>query len=150
MNKLFSDEFRGEILFYFSGHGVISSTGGYLATSDAEENDVGIPMSEIEYANQSKACDVFFILDCCHSGEFANAAGRSPNPFATMLEGITIIAAAGARQQAMEEGGHGLFTAATTDALDGGGADHMGYVTPPSIYAYVERRFGAHEQRPGV
>jgi hypothetical protein len=41
-----------------------------------------------------------------------------------------------------------LFTAAVLDALDGGAADHMGWVTAPSIYAYVERRFGSWDQRP--
>jgi hypothetical protein len=65
------------------------------------------------------------------------------NPFAMMREGITVIAASGASQVAMEQGGHGLFTAATIDALSGGAADPIGRVSPPAIYAYVERRFGA-------
>lgn len=149
LKKLFSEDFRGEAVFYFSGHGAIEATGGYLATSDAEGDDIGIPMSEvIELANLSNACDVCMILDCCHSGALGNIPGGGQNPFAAMREGITIIAASGAAQVAMEEGGHGVFTAATIDALSGGAADHMGWVTPPSIYAYVERRFGAWDQRP--
>jgi hypothetical protein len=149
LNRLFEPGFKGEALFYYSGHGMVDATGGYLATSDAETNDVGIPMSQlIDLANSSKACDICIMLDCCHAGALGNASGAADNPFANMREGITIIAASGPQQQAMEAGGHGLFTAAVIDSLSGGAADHMGWVTPPSIYGYVERRFGGWGQRP--
>jgi hypothetical protein len=149
LTQLFSADFKGEAVFYFSGHGMVDRTGGYLATSDAERNDVGIPMSQvIELANKSNASDVCIILDCCHSGELGNVPGDGQNAFATMREGMTIIAASGALQPAMESGGHGVFTAAVMDALSGGAADHIGWVTPPSIYGYVERLFGGWDQRP--
>ena len=149
LRRLFSPDFRGEVLFYFSGHGAIETVGGYLATSDAEGDDIGIPMTElIELANASNACDICLVLDCCHSGALGNVGGGGQNAFANMREGTTIIAASGAEQVAMEQGGHGVFTSAIIDALSGGAADHMGWVTPPSIYAYVERRFGAWDQRP--
>jgi hypothetical protein len=61
---------------------------------------------------------------------------------------MTVIGASLASQPSLEEGGHGVFTGAVLDALEGGAADHMGWVTAPSIYAYIERRFGAFEQRP--
>jgi hypothetical protein len=63
---------------------------------------------------------------------------------------MTVIAASLKAQPSVEAGGHGLFTASLLDALDGGAADHMGWVTASSIYAYVERRFGswAERQRP--
>src|SRR6266511_3057752 len=64
------------------------------------------------------------------------------------MTNMTIIAASRATEEAIEAGGHGLFTAALNDALEGGAADHMGYVTAPAIYAYVSRRFSAWDQRP--
>src|SRR5947208_6440290 len=40
LRKLFADP--GEVLFYFSGHGAVTETGGYLATYDAQRDDWGI------------------------------------------------------------------------------------------------------------
>jgi hypothetical protein len=145
-------EFNGDTLFFFSGHGVLTNVGGYLCTTDAQSNDWGLPMQEIvELANRSRARDVVLVLDCCHSGDVANPAllsQRGANPLAVLREGMTVIAASGDRQFAVEAGGHGLFTAAVLDALQGGAADHMGWVTAPAVYAYVSRRFGGWDQRP--
>jgi hypothetical protein len=149
---LFSD-FRGDVLFYFSGHGVLTPSGGHLCAFDSQRDDWGIPMQEIvEMAFRSQASDILIILDCCHSGDIANPAllnpGRSNDPLAVLRENMTVIAASRDSQVSIEAGGHGLFTAAVLDALKGGAADHMGWVTAPSIYAYVERRFGSWDQRP--
>lgn len=149
--ELFAD-FRGQVLFYFSGHGVLTPFGGHLCTWDARHNDYGVPMQEImQMANDSIAQDILLILDCCHSGNMANPtmfSTTNPNPLAVIRENMTVIAASRSSEVSIEAGGHGLFTAAVLDALEGGAADHMGWVTAPSIYAYVERRFGAWEQRP--
>jgi hypothetical protein len=106
----------------------------------------------VNLARQSDASDVLFILDCCHSGDIANPAvlqtSRGDDPLSILRENMTVIAASRSSEESVEAGGHGLFTAAVLDALDGGAADHMGWVTAPSIYAYVERRFGAWDQRP--
>jgi hypothetical protein len=146
-------EFSGDVLLYFSGHGVLTGIGGYLCTMDAIANDWGVPMQEVvELALRSPAREILMILDCCHSGDIANPALLNQrggnNPFAALREGMTVIAASRDRQVAVEAGGHGLFTAAILDALEGGAADHMGWVTAPAIYAYVSRRFGAWDQRP--
>jgi len=61
---------------------------------------------------------------------------------------MSVIAASLSRQASLEMNGHGVFTAAVLDALKGGAADHLGWVTASSIYAYVERRFSAFDQRP--
>lgn len=150
--ELFSD-IKDDVLFYFSGHGALTPFGGHLCAFDSQRNDWGIPMQEIvEMANASRARDILMILDCCHGGDLADPsllnAGRSRDPLSVLRENMTVIAASLAPQGALEEGGHGLFTAAVLDALEGGAADHMGWVTAPSIYAYVERRFGAFDQRP--
>jgi hypothetical protein len=101
---------------------------------------------------KSPARQILLILDCCHSGDIANPAtinretGKSP--LATLREDMTVIAASRSLEVAIEAGGHGLFTGALLDALEGGAADHMGFVTAPSLYGYVSRRFTAWDQRP--
>jgi len=146
-------DYAGEVVLYFSGHGALTETGGYFATCDAEAGDWGVPMQEIiQLANNSRASDILIILDCCHAGDagdapLLNKPGQS-SPIAVLRENMTVLAASRNSQSAMEAGGHGLFTTALLDALDGGAADHMGWVTASSIYAYVERRFGEWSQRP--
>lgn len=150
--ELFAD-FKGDVLLYFSGHGTLTQFGGHLCAFDSQGDDWGIPMQEIvELANNSQARDILMILDCCHSGDIANPSllntGRGKDPLTVLRENMTVIAASRGSQVSVEAGGHGLFTAAVLDALEGGAADHMGWVTAPSIYAYVERRFGSWDQRP--
>lgn len=151
LNELF--DFNGDVLLYFSGHGFLSNTGGLLCTSDATPDDWGIPMQEIvDLALRSPSHQILIILDCCHSGDLANPAAMNKdggrNPLATVRENMTVIAASRAPEVAVEAGGHGLFTGALLDALEGGAADHMGLVTAPAIYTYVSRRFTAWDQRP--
>lgn len=146
-------DYTGDVLFYFSGHGALTKTGGYLATHEAEAEDWGIPMQDIiNLAGQSAARDVLIVLDCCHAGAAGNSAiyGRpgDPNPLATLRENMTVIASSRATESSVEAGGHSLFTASVLDGLDGGAADHVGWVTAQSLYAYVERGFGAWTQRP--
>jgi hypothetical protein len=74
--------------------------------------------------------------------------GTGKSPLATLRENMTVIAASRATEGAIEAGGHGIFTGALLDALEGGAADHMGFVTAPALYAYVSRRFTAWDQRP--
>jgi hypothetical protein len=150
---LMKPEYGGDILLYFAGHGALTSNGGYLGTSDADKNDVGVPMQEImQLAYDSRAHDILILLDCCHSGDMGNPPvmniAGAVSTLATLKENMTIIAASRDIQLAAEAGGHGAFTSLLIDALDGGSADHMGWVTAPSVYSYVERQFGAWEQRP--
>jgi hypothetical protein len=151
LNELF--DFDGEVLLYFSGHGFLSKTGGLLCTTDAAKDDWGIPMQEVvDLAIQSRASHILLILDCCHSGNIANPVTMNKDgaksPLATLRENMTVIAASRANEGAIEAGGDGLFTGALLDALEGGAADHMGFVTDSALYAYVSRRFTAWDQRP--
>jgi len=146
-------DYAGDVLLYFSGHGALTSTGGYLGTSDASRNDLGVSMQEImQMAYGCRAHDILMVLDCCHSGDMGNPPllniQGSSSTLAALRENMTIISASRDTQPAVEMGGHGVFTALLLDALDGGAADHMGWVTGPAIYSYVERHFGAWEQRP--
>lgn len=151
VQQLFA-EFRGDALFYFSGHGSISATGGWLVTCDGDRNDWGVSMDEVlKWAMQSQANDIFLIFDCCHAGDFANWTFQNRDsgnrPMAVLREDMTVMAACMPREVAIETPDHGLFTAAVLSALEGGAADTMGWVTAPSIYAYVERRLGGWLQQ---
>lgn len=142
----------GDVLFYFSGHAALTQAGGYLATYESQADDWGVPMQEImDMATASPARDILLMLDCCHAGIIGNLPllnrPGERGPLAAVRENMTIIAAPGSSESAYERGEHGLFTAALLDALDGGAADLMGWITAQSIYAYVERGFGSWMQR---
>jgi hypothetical protein len=149
--ELFAD-IRDDVVLYFSGHGVLTEHGGYLCANDSTRDHWGVSMDTImRMASSSKARDILIILDCCHAGDIASPgllAGNGQNPLALLREDATVIAASLSSQASVEADGRGVFTRAVVDALEGGAADMMGWVTASSIYAYVERRFGAFEQRP--
>jgi hypothetical protein len=150
-SELFQD-FDGDVLFYFSGHGAPTDLGGYLVTQEGSEDDPGLPMNDVVLlANKSRARTVLVILDCCHSGSVGNPAnvqtGNLDNQ-AQIREGITILAASRPTQAALEIGGHGMFTNLVLGALRGGAADVRGRVSAASIYAYAEAALGDWDQRP--
>src|SRR4051812_42058618 len=63
--ELFQD-FKDDLLFYFSGHGTPTDVGGYLVTQDGVIDDPGLPMEDVvTMANNSSARTVLLILDCC-------------------------------------------------------------------------------------
>ncbi len=135
-------------LFYFSGHGMITSIGGFLITTDTQSYDEGVAMDEIlGYANESKAREKVIILDCCHSGAFGSPTIGGKN-VCEISEGMVVLTAALPAEQAMEEQGHGIFTSLLAEALNGAAADLLGEVTPGAIYHYVDQALGSWEQRP--
>jgi hypothetical protein len=135
-------------LFYFSGHGIIKSTGGYIVTTDARKYDEGIPMNEIvDLANDSQVRDKVILLDCCHSGAVAAEAIKGNNA-ALLSEGLSILTASRGSESALEINGKSVFTALVVDALRGGAADICGNITAGSIYAYVDQALGPFSQRP--
>ena len=135
-------------LFYFSGHGHIETSGGYILASDASRGDDGVSLYDIlTYANNSRARNKVIILDSCHSG----IAGNPPNSgnTSTLSEGLTVLTASTAEQYAIEENGSGVFTSLLVDALIGGASANLtGDVTPGSIYAHIDQSLGPWEQRP--
>lgn len=146
VEELFRD--KSDIaLFYFSGHGYIESTGGYLITSECKDGDDGFPMNELlQIANNSPARNKIIILDCCHSGIMGNLAPNEDK--AVIKEGITILTASSAEQYAVEEKGSGVFTTLFIDAMNGSASNLVGDITPGSIYAHIDQSLGSWEQRP--
>lgn len=147
IEQLFSGD-SDMALLYFSGHGYIKSTGGYLVTVDAKKYDEGVSMDEVlSLANQSKAKNKVIILDCCHSGAMGSPA-LGTNSVAQLSEGLSVLTASRDSEYAMEIGGAGVFTSLVIDALKGGAADVRGNISPGSLYAYVDEALGAWDQRP--
>lgn len=137
------------VLFYFSGHGMVSDEGvAYILTNDYEPYNEGLSMDEIlGYANKSKARNKIIILDCCHSGNMGAPialGGQST----LIAEGVTILTSSRDSQTSLEVNGHGVFTNLLVEALKGGAADIRGNITMGGIYAYIDRALGPWQQRP--
>ncbi len=146
IESLFSDD--SEIaLFYFSGHGFLDNSGGYLLTSECSDGDDGVSLDDILlFANNSNARSKIIVLDCCHSRIAGTPKNSSNN--ALLSEGVSILTASSADQYALEENGGGVFTSLFVDALNGGAANLVGEVTPGSVYAHIDQSLGPWEQRP--
>ena len=146
IKKLFESDAE-IVLFYFSGHGYVESTGGYILATDSERGDDGVSLSEVvNLANQSPARNKIIILDSCHSG--ITGTTNINHKISGLSEGLTILTASTKDQYAIEENGGGIFTNLLIDALDGGASNLIGDVTPGGIYAHVDQSLGGWEQRP--
>lgn len=134
-------------LFYFAGHGTVTSTGGYLLCSDVSEPADGFSLNDLVlWANQSQARHRLIFLDCCHSGAAAAVTGQPE--VSQLADGVTVLTASTARQLSQEQAGGGLFTGLMVEALLGGAANLAGDVTPGSVYAFIDQSLGAWQQRP--
>lgn len=146
IDNLFSGD--SEIaLFYYSGHGYIESTGGYLVTSECQRGDDGLDMNYLmTIANNSKAKNKIIILDSCYSGKLGNL--QCNDSLSLISEGTTILTACNKDQYAIESKGTGIFTNLLVDALYGAASNLIGDVTPGSVYAHIDQSLGGWEQRP--
>lgn len=146
VSKLFAS--RAEVaLFYFSGHGYIESTGGFVNGSDATRGDEGLSLRElVDLANGSSARHRIIILDSCYSGAAGSIPGMENH--AAIAEGVTILTASRSDQPSVERGGHGVFTGLLINALEGAAANLTGNITPGSVYAHIDQSLGLWEQRP--
>lgn len=135
-------------LFYYSGHGCITDTGGYIVTPDFNMHDAGISMDEIlKIVSLSPARHKIVILDCCHAGAMGNLA-LGGNTAAILEKGTIVLASSRDTESSVEYGGQGVFTGLLIRALEGGAADIAGEVTPGNIYAYIDKALGPWKQRP--
>lgn len=146
VEELFND--KSDIaLFYYSGHGYVESTGGYLITSECKDGDDGFSMNELlDIANSSPARNKIIVLDCCHSGILGKTSPKEDK--STLSEGLTILTASSETQYAIEENGSGVFTSLFIDAMNGSASNLVGDITPGSIYAHIDQSLGSWEQRP--
>ncbi len=146
ITALFADKHE-VTLFYFAGHGHISTTGGYILGSDSQRGDDGVSLTEVlTLADKCQSDNRIIVLDSCHSG-IAGAPPGAQN-VAILSEGMTILTASTDKQYASEVNGSGVFTALFVDALSGPAANLVGDVTPGSVYAHVDQALGPWQQRP--
>ena len=145
--------FNGDVLIYFSGHGVTDELGGHLVTQEGKRGDYGVRMDDlIVWARKARSegvQSVLIILDCCHAG----AVGDSPieaglTPLAKIPDGVTILAGSRPDEPALMSGGASVFTELLAGGLSGGAANVLGQVTAASLYGFIEASLGVWDQRP--
>jgi hypothetical protein len=147
IEELFSDP-NDVALLYFAGHGIVTSTGGFLMTADAMAYDWGVGMSDVLLlANNSPAKSKIIILDCCHSGAISQNKLTGGN-HALIGDGVSVLAASRTDEVASESNRGGLFTSLFIAALEGSAADVLGTITMGSAYAFVDQALGPWDQRP--
>lgn len=147
--------FSGECdiaLFYFAGHGYFDNNidEGMLIPHDfSPRASNGIRISDVMvWAN--KATNIrnkIIILDCCQAG----AAGQErmlKGGETVLADGSTILTACRRDEYAKEVNDGGVFTSLMVEALYGAGANILGYITPSSLYSFVDQALGAWDQRP--
>jgi hypothetical protein len=160
ITELFEAEGFEAVLLYFSGHGNIDATGGYIIASNFEEHkehnqcnecnayNEGVSMDEIlTLANQSKALNKIIIMDCCHSGAIGNPQIDNGN-VTRIGNGVTILTSCTKAQISGQDIGQGVFTRLLIEALEGGAADLCGNITAGSIYGFIDNALGQWGQRP--
>lgn len=150
IEKLFAGDAEAALL-YFSGHGFVNTTGAEIVLpqdiSISGQYYAGIQMSTImDVVNKSNVRNKIIIFDCCHSGNIGKY--KLSDVGSVLQPGVSILTACREDETAQEAGGHGLFTELLCNALNGGAADFSGNITMGGVYAYIDRSFGAWEQRP--
>lgn len=144
--QLFEDKHEIALL-YFAGHGHITTTGGYILSSDSSRGDDGVSLTEVlTLAAHCPSENRIVILDSCHSGIAGTPPGMAG--MAVLSEGMTILTASTDAQYASEQNGSGVFTSLLVDALSGPASNLVGDITPGSVYAHIDQALGPWEQRP--
>lgn len=137
------------VIFYFSGHGYFSETGGYLVTFDGKPYVRGFPMNSlIHLARISDAENVIIIIDCCHAGAAGTEEFISGKELAKIPEKVSIISASTANQKAQMKNRASIFTRVLIQGLKGRAADAKGYITVPRLYDFISKEFASYSQNP--
>lgn len=115
--RLFHDRAPDDLLLlYYSGHGILGRGNRlFLATSGSnldKPSDRGISARDIrEFIDESRAGQQIVVLDCCHSGAFAEHAKSAVPPlavteatFSSRDAGVYVLTATDAQQFAWDGG----------------------------------------------
>jgi hypothetical protein len=146
LRDLFSGE--GEIaVFYFSGHGFVTETGGYLCASESQPGDDGLALDEImAMAARSSARNKMIILDSDQSG--LAEIGWVQGSGSEVGDGVTVLATSTWNDDAQDANGSGIFTRYLVEALNGAAADLAGHITPGRVYDHIDHSIGPWDRRP--
>jgi uncharacterized caspase-like protein len=157
--RLLSEELQEEVdeesiaMIFSAGHGYTETLPngekrGYIIPVDGHTDRVfstGISMETLrDLSNRLPAKQVYYAMDWCYSGlGFTRGIGtrRSTENFidiVTSRRSVQMMTAGQEGEQALEQGGHGIFTSFLVRALEGE-ADFNGdgYVTSSEIGAFV-------------
>jgi hypothetical protein len=159
--------FRGRapddlLLLYYSGHGILGRSNRlFLATAGSDldgPGDRSISARDVrEFVDDSRATRQIVILDCCHSGAFAEHAKAAAAPavteetFSASDAGLYVLTAADALQFAWDGAdlrvgsagatGFSQFTSWLVDGLEKGeAAPDNENITMDALYRYLFRR----------
>ncbi|MEM9024335.1 MAG: caspase family protein, partial [Bacteroidota bacterium] len=137
-------------LLYFSGHGYLDDTGGFLVSRDFTDEDMGVSMSWLtREINKSDIEEITLILDCCHAGSAANLRPEDgKEEVAELRKNVTVLAASTQEGKANEKLGQGVFTNILLQGLNGAAADLAGHVTAASLYSMADSILSPWQQRP--
>jgi hypothetical protein len=140
-------------MIFFAGHGYTETLPngekrGYIIPVDGDSDRVfstGISMETLrDLSNRLPAKHVYYAMDSCYSGlGFTRGMGPRPSTenfidIVTSRRAVQMMTAGQEGEQALEQGGRGIFTSFLVRALDGE-ADFNGdgYVTASEIGAFV-------------
>src|SRR5215472_3779965 len=160
VEEFFSDRAPGDLLLYYSGHGIKDEDGElYLAASNTKTQRLGATGVAASFVNRcmtrSRSRRVVLLLDCCYAGAFERGMVARAGTDAHVEEhlggrGRAVITATSAMQYAFEgdrladssDPGPSVFTSALVEGLDTGDADRDqdGRVGLDELYDYVYDR----------
>ena len=164
LSRFFIDRSPDDVLLlYYSGHGILGRGNRlFLATSGSNLDTPrarSIAAQEIrDFIEESRAQRQIVVLDCCHSGAFAEhakaaapAPAVTPNTFSSGDAGLYVLTAAdtlqfawdGAELRAGNEAAAGFsqFTSWLVEGLEKGeAAPDDEQITMDALYRYLSRR----------
>ncbi|MBW2409104.1 MAG: caspase family protein, partial [Deltaproteobacteria bacterium] len=143
---------NSRVVFYFAGHGQTEDLPGggergYIVPVDADGYDwqgTMLPMDQLnQLIKEFRAKHIFMAFDSCYSGlGLTRSIKLHPPQDAAYVRkmmrsrSIQILTAGSRSEQAIEVGGHGLFTNHLLAALSGSAdINKDGYITATEIYA---------------
>jgi hypothetical protein len=164
LSRFFHDRTPDDLLLlYYSGHGILGRGNRlFLATAGSNldtPRDRSVSAKEVrEFIEESRAERQIIVLDCCHSGAFAEhaksvipAPAVTPETFSGGDAGLYVLTAADALQFAWDgadlragsetAGGFSQFTSWLVEGLEKGEpAPDDDQITMDALYRYLFRR----------
>ena len=136
---------RDIALLYYSGHGGLHPENHNTYLLGVDENPIWLS-TIMSILLKSKAKSKVIILDSCYSGGMGNIdIGTVKGQENSLLPRGTVIMTASRENEVSFEcstAEHGMFTDLLISAMEGQAADLRGYITPGSIYSYIDSTLG--------
>ncbi|MFT5444793.1 MAG: hypothetical protein ACI8W3_003852, partial [Myxococcota bacterium] len=114
---------------FYAGHGTTETLPngekrGYLVPTGGSADDAyttGISMETIrDLSNRLPAKHVYYAMDACYSGSLAVSRGQgTPNSRGQRIQAVQMLTAGTEGQQAIEQGGRGVFTKFLLQGMSG-------------------------------